>query len=314
MEILLFLGQNMTTLNNIEIKELALSVGFDLCGITRCAPLSDDKWHFEQWLAAGYHCSLGYMERHQEKRFDASKLVEGAKSVVVCAVGYKNDSSMGYPQQFNAKVASYARCVDYHTTIKEMLNAMLVELKKRYPSLSGRTFVDTAPLAEKRYAVEAGLGWIGRQSLLITPKFGSYLLLGELVISDEVDAYDKPFEGSRCGRCNNCVESCPTGAIVAPKIIDTTHCIACHTVEQAPDVDIDLNGWIFGCDECQSCCPYNRTAPEFREERFTPIFNPLEYSVECWSEMNEEEFSERFSRTPMQRGGLANILESIKKG
>ena len=128
-------------------------------------------------------------------------------------------------------------------------------------ALRGRAFVDTAPLAEKQLAVEAGLGWIGRQSLLVMPDLGSYVVLGELLLTDQTDRYDTPYAGSGCGACRRCVEHCPTGAIVSDRVVDTNRCIACHTIERQPAAEVTLDGWIFGCDACQSCCPYNRLSP-----------------------------------------------------
>ena len=200
-----------------HIKKLAADAGFDLCGLTPCGHMAQNEAWLRAWLGKGYQSSLTYMERNVEKRADPRKLVEGARTAVVCAVSYKSRIGEGYPPGHRTKIASYACTADYHTTIKGMLNGMLEHLKAADPGLGGRAFVDTAPLLEKQLAVEAGLGWIGRQSLLVTPRHGTYVLLGELLLTDEADAYDAPFEGSRCGRCRNCIESCPTGAIVAPK-------------------------------------------------------------------------------------------------
>ena len=225
-----------------HIKKLAADAGFDLCGLTPCGHMAQNEAWLRAWLGKGYQSSLTYMERNVEKRADPRKLVEGARTAVVCAVSYKSRIGEGYPPGHRTKIASYACTADYHTTIKGMLNGMLEHLKAAVPGLGGRAFVDTAPLLEKQLAVEAGLGWIGRQSLLVTPRHGTYVLLGELLLTDEADTYDAPFEGSRCGRCRNCIESCPTGAIVAPKVIDTGRCISCHTIEREPSGGIDLDG------------------------------------------------------------------------
>lgn len=153
------------------------------------------------------------MERNAEKRFDPRLLVEGARTAVVCAVSYKNAASEGYPAGHRTKIASYACTADYHTTIRTMLAQLFEALRAAYPGLGGRAFTDTAPLAEKQLAAEAGLGWIGRQSLLVTPQFGTCVLLGELILTDEADAYDTPFGEERAARAARCVEACPTGAI-----------------------------------------------------------------------------------------------------
>ena len=299
-------------LDRSNIKKLAAEVGFDLCGIAPCRHLADNEEWFRDWLLRGYQSSLGYLERNTEKRFDPRRLVEGARTAVVCAAAYKNRVGEGYPPGHRAKIASYACMRDYHTTIRTMLDRLLAALRAEHPDLAGRAFVDTAPLAEKQLAVEAGLGWIGRQSLLVTPRHGTYVLLGELILCDDTDSYDTPFEGSRCGRCRNCIESCPTGAIVAPRVIDTGRCIACHTIERQPSTQIDVHGWIFGCDRCQSCCPHNQKAPMHTDPRFDPIVDPIALAPDDWRSMTEAEFEERLGETPLTRSGLERIRSNIK--
>ena len=167
-------------LDFLNIKKLAADAGFDLCGLAPCRHLVENESMLRAWLGKGYQSSLAYMERNVEKRADPRKLVEGARTAVVCAVSYKNRVGEGYPPGHRTKVASYACAADYHATLRTMLGGMLDALRAAHPGLGGRAFVDTAPLAEKQLAVEAGLGWIGRQSLLVTPQYGSYVLLGEL--------------------------------------------------------------------------------------------------------------------------------------
>lgn len=294
-----------------DIKTLAAGAGFDLCGVAPCRHLSENEAWFRDWLAHGYQSSLGYMERNAPKRFDPRLLVENARTAVVCAVSYKNRIGEGYPPGHRTKVASYACARDYHDTLRRMLGELFAAIREGHPTLTGRAFVDTAPLCEKQLAVEAGLGWIGRQSLLITPQYGSYVLLGELILCDEADAYDTPFEGSRCGRCRNCLESCPTGAIVAPRVIDTGRCIACHTIERQPAEAVDLDGWIFGCDRCQSCCPHNQKAPMHTHPAFDPLFDPLPMTARDWLSMTAEEFAGRMGATPLTRSGLERIQGNI---
>ena len=259
-----------------HIKKLAADAGFDLCGLAPCGHMAQNEAWLRAWLGKGYQSSLTYMERNVEKRADPRKLVEGG------AYGGGLRRKLQKPHRrrvspgHRTKIASYACTADYHTTIKGMLNGMLEHLKAADPGLGGRAFVDTAPLLEKQLAVEAGLGWIGRQSLLVTPRHGTYVLLGELLLTDEADAYDAPFEGSRCGRCRNCIESCPTGAIVAPKVIDTGRCISCHTIEREPSGGIDLDGWIFGCDRCQSCCPPQPEGADARQSGVRSRLRPAD--------------------------------------
>lgn len=295
-----------------QIKKLAQEVGFDLCGVAQYHNLEQDRVFFEDWLKEGYGSSLDYLKKNIECRADATKLVENAKSVIICAISYKNAISEGYPAEYRAKVASYACTTDYHTTIKQMLKELCQRLKTIDADFSARCFVDSAPIFEKRYAVEAGLGWIGRQSLLVTPQFGSFVLLGEIVMTAECNHYDKPLESVGCGECRRCIDACPNGAI-KERHIDTSRCISCATVERPGEGEqCDLHGWIFGCDECQSVCPYNKRAPRFTNYSFTPMFNPIEMTPQEWLALSEEEFSKRFSQTPLKRSGLARIKANIR--
>ncbi len=296
------------------IKKLAGDHGFDLCGLTPCRHLAGNEGRFREWIARGYHSSLDYLERNTEKRFNPRLLVDKAQTVVVCAVSYKNMVSCGYAPGTRCKVASYALTGDYHKTIKQMLFGMFKDLVGRYPDLGGRAFVDSAPLAEKQLAVDAGLGWIGRQSLLVTPRLGTFVLLGELVLTDRADAYDEPYEGVGCGNCYRCVNHCPTGAILGDRMIDTGRCISCHTIEKEPPEGIDLHGWIFGCDCCQNCCPYNRYTPLHVNPEFDPVFDPLEMTAERWLALSDEEFARRFKPTPLARSGLERIRKNVRIG
>ena len=300
-------------LSHDTIKTIATEIGFDLCGIARASVFEKNEQAYSRWLEKGYDSSLEYMRRNCDKRFDVSQLVDGAKSVVVCAVSYKSDISGGYSPEDGCRIASYACARDYHKSIKKMLLTMLKQLQVAMPSLAGRAFVDSAPILEKQYAVEAGLGWIGRQSLLITPEYGSYILLGELVLNEEVDRYDTPYTGVGCGECRRCMDACPNGAIVEPMTIDTSRCISCHTIEAEHSTPLDTHGWIFGCDECQNICPYNGRAAMHRSVHFDPLFNPREISAEEWLQMSDEEFSARFGTTPLKRSGLERIKANISK-
>lgn len=289
------------------IRQSAAAAGFDLCGVAPCRHLVRNELFFRRWLGDGRHASLGYLERNLDKRFDVRRLVEGAQTVVVCAVGYKNELSDGYPDGFGAKIASYALSVDYHTLLKGMLRDLFGRLRTAQPDLGGRAFVDSAPLAEKQLAVEAGLGWIGRQSLLVTPQLGSFVLLGELVLDAACDVYDEPLAGAGCGDCRRCVEACPAGAVCDDRAIDARRCISCHTIERPAESEIVCDGWIFGCDACQSRCPYNRRASLHRHPALDPLFDPLAYPPERWLAMDEAEFRSTFGRTPLLRSGLPRL-------
>lgn len=308
------------------IRNKALEIGFNDCGIARCRRLSEREEAFSDWLAAGHHAGLGYLERHIEKRFDPALLVEHARTVIVCLISYNNETwrescrplpDPTHPWEPAPRIASYALARDYHTSIKEMLNTLFDTLRQRYPDLSGRCFTDTAPLLEKSWAAEAGLGWIGKNSLLISPRFGSFILLGEIVLDAPADHYDEPFRGERCGCCRRCIETCPNGAITAPRRLDLRRCISRLTIERPTSVTPTvtgsdtggpaLHGWLFGCDLCQSVCPHNQQAPRYTHPAFVPLFRPEEMTRQAWLALTPETFRARMGTTPLVRCDLENL-------
>ena len=292
----------------------ALEVGFDLVGVTTAEPMEAERGNFEAWMSSGNHSTLDYLTRNIEKRFNPKLLVDGARSVIVCAVSYLSPISRGYEPNCRTKIASYALARDYHLTIKEMLFELGKRLNNEVKELKFRAFTDSAPLSEKSLAVRAGLGWIGRNSLLVTPQFGSMVLLGELVINQDIDQYDTPFIESRCGSCRVCIENCPNGAILENRKIDTRRCISCRTIEREGAIEQPpLHGWIFGCDSCQSLCPYNRRAPLHINPRFDPIIDIGTISEERLRSMSEEEFQSLAGSTPLTRSGLERICRNIGK-
>lgn len=301
-------------LNKERIHQLAREVGFSLCGVAKCRYLDVSHRRFDDWTARGNSDGLDYMSRNIAKRFDPSQLVEGAKTIIVCALNYRNPITDGYAEKARGKIASYACTTDYHYTIKSMLMTILARLREENPQLGGRAFVDSAPLAEKSWAVEAGLGWIGRQSLLVTREFGTTVLLGELVLCDEADSYDEPFAGDGCGTCRRCIDACPNCAIGGDRTIDSRRCISRLTIEHEASMpsDCTLNGWLFGCEECQNVCPYNHSKPLATHSEITPKFDPREISIAEWQAMSDEEFAERFGRTPMARSGRERIVCAIE--
>lgn len=275
--------------------------GFDAWGVVRIEGglLSDAKDHFEQWLAEGNGRGLDYLERNVEKRFAPEVLFEGAKTVIVGAVSYKNDLSMGYGADFGAKIASYARATDYHTVIKDMLHQVASELGLTNPR-DYKVCVDSVPLAEKSLARLAGIGWQGRNSLIISPSLGSFIHLGELIVRHEVDTYSTPLGKDGCVGCKRCLLRCPTGAINPNRTINATLCISNRTIEQGEE-NFDFRGWIFGCDECQSCCPHNAVAPLAVNPRLQPTFDPRDYDRHFWDTLTPEEGQKRFGHTAIAR-------------
>lgn len=295
------------------IHAFASAAGFDLCGIAPCRILAEHSPRLERWLSGGGHSGLEYMSRYREKRVDPSALVENARTVIVCGVNYKNNAWEGHRVLQNGKVASYAFAADYHKAIKKMLQGLLTRLKESHPEITGRCFTDTAPILEKAWAVEAGLGWIGKNSLLVTPRYGSTVLLGEIVLDAEVDKYNKPFAGDRCGNCDKCVVFCPNEAINDNRTLCTGKCVSRMTIEKCEDGQAcgDTHGWIFGCDVCQSCCPFNSHTPYFSNPAFEPVADPMSCDEDFWKNITEQEFNDVFGRTPLKRSGFKNIKSRI---
>lgn len=295
------------------IKSKVLEVGFSRCGIARCRNLSEHKLFLNNWLSSGFHSGLEYMTKYEDMRTDPSALLDGAKTVIVCAVNYKNNTIFDNSVVDNPRIASYALSADYHVTIKRMLAEVVASLAEHNPSLRSRTLTDTAPLLEKAWAVEAGLGWIGKNSLLVTREFGSLVLLGEILIDDEVDNYDAPFKESRCGDCRLCMESCPNGAIVSGMVVDTSRCISRLTIEKdtTEESQKSLHGWIFGCDICQKCCPYNAKTPLYSNPDFAPVVDVAALTREFWLAIDPARFKIMFGKTPISRTKLDAIQQRV---
>ncbi|MFR9644946.1 MAG: tRNA epoxyqueuosine(34) reductase QueG, partial [Rikenellaceae bacterium] len=253
---------------------------------------------------------LAYLHRNLEVRFDASKLLDGGRSVIVCAMNYKSLFSSGEKRcDDGVQIASYALMRDYHKTIRRQLKEIMKGLQQLYPTIKGRMFTDSAPLLEKALAVNAGLGWIGRQSLLITPQFGSFVLLGEILIDDDVDCYSVSMAESGCGKCSRCVDRCPAQAINVDRTIDARRCIACRTIEVEDDREDSFAGWIFGCDICQRVCPHNQKTPYATFESVLPTLQPP--TADEWLSMDEEKFRTLTQGTPMSRTSLERIKRSV---
>ncbi|MBR4505857.1 MAG: DUF1730 domain-containing protein [Bacteroidales bacterium] len=241
-------------LNSDELKRIALEVGFDACGVARAEALTDEEYPLRRWLARGWHGDLAYMERNADKRMDPRLLLPGARSVICCVSAY------GPPDATrNDGVAAYAQRREYHEVVKNMLHALRERL-----GIDGKVCCDTVPISDKHWAARAGLGWIGRHTLLVTPQWGSWVNLGEIVTTEICDTYDSPV-ASGCYDCNLCVDACPNKAIApldtpdSPYMIDVRRCTAYYTTHhpQAIPPDIDAHGYTQGCDICQLACPYN---------------------------------------------------------
>jgi epoxyqueuosine reductase len=254
-----------------RIKETGRRLGFDLVAVGPADP-PDHVAAFEGWLDAGHAGSMAYLERGREKRLDPGRVLPGARSVVACALGYFQGSETQGP----SGVARYAWGEDYHAVIEPRLRTLADTLAELAPGTMSRAYVDTGPLLERDLAARAGLGWIGKNTMLLHPDLGSFFFIGTVLTTAELES-DAPLP-DRCGSCTRCLDACPTGAFVDPYVLDSRRCIAYLTIEHRGSVPADLRpgvgAWTFGCDVCQDVCPWNRRAPVTGEAAFGPRRHP----------------------------------------
>jgi epoxyqueuosine reductase len=294
---------------NAEIKELALRIGFSDCRIARATPLIDEAVRLSRWLDAGMHGEMSYMARNAEKRIHPELLAERTQTVVSLAMYYLPQARQRpeLPQ-----IAKYAYGADYHTVIKNMLHTLLAALKERHPQIEGRVFTDSAPVMEHAWAQRSGLGWTGKHSLTIHPRYGSYIFLGELFLNAAAEP-DPPI-ADRCGSCTRCMEACPAKAIVAPRVVDARRCISYLTIEYKgiPDASIRLHNRLFGCDICQDACPWNQKKQPAPAEAWQANPAILEKTANEWLRLTEDEFQTLAANSPLRRAGLALIKRNAR--
>lgn len=292
------------------IKMKARELGFSFCGISGAEFLEEEAPRLEEWLKRQYHGKMAYMERHFDKRLDPRLLVPGAKSVVSLVYNYfphRQQSEDGL------KVAKYAYGEDYHHVVREKLNALMNIIHEEIGDVSGRAFVDSAPVMERVWAKKAGVGWIGKNSLLLNRELGSFFFLAELIIDLELD-YDSPVK-DYCGTCTACMDACPTDAIPAPYVVEASKCISYFTIELKEEIPVEAKGkfenWIFGCDICQDVCPWNRFSKPHQEQRFEPPDDLLTMDRREWIEMTEEVFQTMFRKSALQRSRYTGLRRNI---
>ncbi len=293
-----------------EIKQHALALGFDACGICR-ADNSGEEARYLQWISENCHADMGYLERNIDKRIDPRLLVDGAKSVISVALNYYPHEKL--PENV-PQFAYYAYGEDYHDVVRGKLHRLHDFIKLRFPDASGRAFSDSAPVLERSWAAQAGLGFIGKNTLLIIPRKGSYFFLGELIIDLELD-YDSPIN-LNCGNCRRCLDACPTGALEKPHWLNARKCISYQTIENKGDISSEiaplLNNNVYGCDICQKVCPWNRYARPHNTPEFTPSPEFLSLDFEKLKEMNEETYRQIFRKSAVKRAKLAGLKRNIE--
>ena len=295
------------------IKEEAKRLGFMQCGIAEATELTEDARRLEQWLHQGFQGKMGYMENHFELRIDPRKLVPGAQSVITLLLNYFPD---GAQQEDAPKIAKYAWGKDYHYVIREKLNELLDFIGSNIGAVNGRGFVDSAPVLERSWAVRAGLGWVGKNANLISKQTGSFFFIATL-ICDLPLVYDTPFTTDHCGTCTQCLDACPTGAIVSSTQIDGSKCISYLTIELKDELipkelEDKMSGWAFGCDICQDVCPWNRFSKAHTELHFQPLPQVLNLSEKEWQELSESHFKAYFKQSPIARTKWKGMQRNIK--
>ena len=297
------------------IKTEAKRLGFLSCGISKASFLEEEAPRLENWLNQNFHGKMKYMENNFDKRLNPTLLVEDSKSVVSMLLNY-------YPSELqnedSYKISKYAYGTDYHLVIKEKLKALLSFIQEEIGKVSGRAFVDSAPVLDKAWAAKSGLGWIGKNSNLLTQQVGSFYFIAELIIDLELE-YDQPTT-DHCGTCTACIDACPTQAIIAPYQVDGSKCISYFTIELKENIPQEFKGmfdnWAFGCDVCQDVCPWNRFSKAHKEPLFQTNPEILSYSYKDWEEITETTFREVFQDSPLQRTqwkGFQRTIDFLKK-
>ncbi len=294
------------------MKKEAHKLGFDALAVAPVKPLPHRE-EFFCWLALGYQAQMDYIERTKEKRADPAKIMPEAKSILVAVVNYLPPEEQP-PEEPYGRIARYAVGKDYHRVLREKWEHLAHWLKKDFPELEYRIYVDTGPILEREIAMLAGLGFIGKNTCLIHPKLGSWLFISEMLVNVEIPP-DAPFVGHLCGTCTRCIDTCPTQAIIQPWVLDARKCISYWTIEHKGDFPEEvietLDNWLFGCDICQEVCPWNRKAPLTKEASFQPI-GMNAYLPLSSSEMPEEVYREKFRKSAIRRVKWRDWVRNLK--
>lgn len=295
------------------IKTAAAALGFSYCGISKAEFLEDEAPRLEEWLKRGYQGSMSYLENHFDKRLDPTLLVPGAKSVISLVYNYYPEKDLAQENSGDLKIAKYAYGEDYHFVIKDKLKSFLNKIQEEIGEVSGRAFVDSAPVHERAWAKKSGLGWVGKNSLLLNRSMGSFFFLAELIVDLELE-YDGPIK-DYCGTCTACMDACPTDAIPQPYVVDGSKCISYFTIELKEEIPAEVKGkfenWIFGCDICQDVCPWNRFSQPHKEARFQPHPDLEKMKPQDWKEITHNVFEKLFKKSAVKRTKLEGLKRNI---
>ena len=294
------------------IRETAIALGFDACGIAEAVQLDKESPAFRQWLKGGMHGSMAYMSRNVDKRLDPTLLNAWARSVIMVSYNYYPDDTSLSEKKY--KISKYAYGKDYHDVIKNKLRHIVDAIEDEMGEITARVFVDSAPVMEKAWAVKCGLGWTGRNSCLINKKSGSFFFLGTIITNLDLN-YNEEESPDYCGNCTKCMDACPNGAIISPAVVDARKCISYLSIEHkgafSEEDEGKLHGWIFGCDICQDVCPWNRFSRPHREPDFIPVPKLTQMTDQDWELLDENTFNELFKGTAVERTGFAALRRNI---
>lgn len=297
------------------IKQRAHTEGFEKVGIVAAAALGDERNRLLEWLARGYHANMTWMARDPEMRTDPRKLFPDARSVIVVAKNYYTPSKHT-DDPATGKVSRYAWGDDYHEVVGSRLRSLLSWIKAEIPDAEGKVCVDIQPMMDKAWAVRAGLGWIGKHTNLITPEYGSWVFIGELLLNLDLE-YNVEQIDDHCGSCTLCIDACPTNAITEPYIVDSNKCISYATIElrepeMTSEVAANLEGWFYGCDICQDVCPWNRFEQSTNEAGFEPRRGNINVTLAEIVALTPEEYAERFRHSAMKRAKLSGLQRNAR--
>jgi len=293
------------------IKQEAKRLGFMSCGISKAGFLEEEAPRLEKWLNNNHNGKMHYMENHFDKRLDPTKLVDDAKSVVSLLLNYF-PSETQYDSEA-PKISKYAYGQDYHHVIKDKLIELHHFIEVEIGEVSGRAFVDSAPVLDKAWAAKSGLGWVGKNSNLIQKQTGSFFFIAELILDLELDSDFATTD--HCGSCTACIDACPTQAIVDPYVVDGSKCISYFTIELKDNLPTTMQGkfdhWMFGCDVCQDVCPWNKFSKAHNEPLFNPHPDLLLMTKSDWQEITQEVFSKIFKKSAVKRTKYKGLLRNI---
>ena len=295
-----------------EIIKLAAELNFDIIGFSKVKELKVETGRLIEWLSMGYHAKMAYMERNFEKKLDVKNILPGAESVISLGINYYHN--IEYSKGDNiGRISRYAAGNDYHEVIARKVEILIGRISEKHPDFEAKYYIDSGPVMDKVWAINSGLGWMGKNSNIINNKIGSWFFIAN-IIANYAFGYDVPIS-DRCGSCTACMDACPTRAIVKPYVVDANRCISYLTIENKGDIAEEFTGkfrnMIFGCDICQEVCPWNKKlAKETIEEEFAVINKEID--IETIGRMPAGEFKTKFKNSPVQRAKLKGIIRNAE--